>query len=173
MHVIGFNLHGQCFEFNYKIDNVFFVLSECFNLLFSICCFAFVTECYLYFSDKLVSVLEIFFCTYIPVMLLLSQVNTAVILSLVAVILLLLRNNQIFLHQSSNFILSPSNYLRSGTILLDITAYSIVLYTIGTGVVKISSISSITGSIVLFSSEVYSLVILNDPSTSDSISILS
>ena len=69
--------------------------------------------------------------------------------------------------------MSLLKYLGSGTILLDITAYSIILYTIGTGVVNIYSISSIAGSVILFSSEVYSLVILNDPSTFNSTLMLS
>ena len=48
-----------------------------------------------------------------------------------------------------------------------------MLYSIGTGVVNISSISSIASSVVLFPSEAYSSVILNDLSTFDSTSMLS
>ena len=42
-----------------------------------------------------------------------------------------------------------------------------------TGAVDISSVSDVAGSIILFSSKAYFSVILNDPSTSDSTSMLS
>ena len=95
----------------------------------------------------------------------LSQASTTVILSSVAVTLLLLRNKWIPLHQSSNFIQSPLNHPRSKTIVLSITVCSNAI-----SAVNISSISGVASS-VLF--EVYSLVILNNPSTSNSASILS
>ena len=41
------------------------------------------------------------------------------------------------------------------------------------GAVDISSVSDVAGSIILFSSKAYFSVILNDPSTSDSTSMLS
>jgi len=98
----------------------------------------------------------------------LSQASTTVILSSVAVTLLLLRNKWIPLHQSSNFIQSPLNHPRSKTIVLSITVCSNA-----TSAVNISSISGIASSVVLSLFKVYSLVILNNPSTSDSASILS
>ena len=76
------------------------------------------------------SIWSIFFCTYISAMLSLSQTSTVVILSLVAVTLLLLRNKQIFFHQSSNFVQSPSNYPRSRIILFSITVCSIAAVTV-------------------------------------------
>jgi len=57
-----------------------------------------------------------FFCVYIPATPPLRQARIAVILSSVSRTLLLLRNNRIFLHQSSNFVQSPSNHPGSGTI---------------------------------------------------------
>ena len=154
-------------------------LLKCLNLPFSICYLAFVTKYCLNFSDKLISILGIFFFHLVDFLLYiyifmthsLSQTSTVIILSLVAMTLLLLRNNQISFYQSSNFIQSPSNYPRSETMLLGITAYSVVLYTTSTSTVNISSISDVTGFIVLFPSKVYSSVILNDLSTSDNTSI--
>ena len=61
-----------------------------------------------------------FLCMYMLVIPLLRQARIAVILSSISVILLLLRNNLIFLHQSSNFVWSLSNHSRSGTMLLGI-----------------------------------------------------
>ena len=113
----------------------------------------------------------IFFCIYIPTTHSLSQTNISVILLSVAVTLLLLRNKHISLYQSSNFAWSSSNYHGSGTILLNIIAYFVLLYT--ADAVNISSISDIYGFVVLFSSKMYSLIILNDLSTSDSASMLS
>ena len=64
-------------------------------------------------------------------------VTTAVILSSVPLTLLLLRNNLISLHQSSNFVQSPSNHPGSGTMLFGIPAD---LFTVGVaaGAVDIS-----------------------------------
>ena len=76
--------------------------------------------------------------------------------------LLLLRNNWISLHQSSNFIQSPSSHPRSGTIFFGITICTILLYTAGVDAVNISFDN--VGSVVLFLSKMYSSVILNDPS---------
>ena len=56
-----------------------------------------------------------FHCTYIPTTSPLRQARIAVILSLVSMTLLLLRNNLIPFHQSSNFVWLPSNYPGSGT----------------------------------------------------------
>ena len=92
------------------------------------------------------------------------------ILLSVTITLLLLRNRQIPLHQSSNFVLSLSNYSRSRTMLFDITAYAILWYSANT--VDISSdVSDVAGSVLLFN--VFSSVILNDPSISSSASIVS
>ena len=100
----------------------------------------------------------------------LNQTNTAVILSPVAITLLFLRNRQIPLHQSSDFVLSLSNHPGSGTILLGIIACTVLLCT--AGAVDISSnVSGIADSVLLF--YILSSVILNDSSISSSTSIVS
>ena len=99
----------------------------------------------------------------------LSWANTAVILLSVATTLLLLRNNHIPLHQSSNFVQSLSNHPGSGTILFSMLACAFSLYT--AGVVNISSVSSVAGSVLLF--DMLSLVILSNPNISSSASIVS
>ena len=101
-------------------------------------------------------------------MLSLSQANTTIILLSVAITLLLLRNNCISLHQSSNFIWPPSNYPWSDTILFSITTYTVLSCATSTGTVNISSDAN---SIVLFPSEAYFSVILNDFNISSSVSI--
>ena len=106
----------------------------------------------------------IFFYAQIFDMPFLSWASTAVILSSIAITLLLLRNNQISLHQPSNFIWSPLNHPRSRTILFSITTYAILLYTASIDAINISSDN--TSSVVLFLSEAYSLVILNNPNIS-------
>ena len=100
----------------------------------------------------------------------LSQANIAVILSSVATTLLLLRNRQITLYQSLNFILSLSNYLRFRTMLFGITTYAVLLYTASAVDIPLG-VSGVAGSVVLFN--MYSIVILNDLSISSSASILS
>ena len=80
------------------------------------------------------------------------------ILSSISVTLLLLRNNLIHLHQSSNFIQSPSNHPRSGTMFLSISAYAILLFTAGAVGISVS---------ICLSSFETSFVILKDPSLSN------
>ena len=89
------------------------------------------------------------------------------ILSLVPMILLLLRNNLILLHQSSNFVQSLSNYPGSGTMFFSnlVCLYSWLVTAISAGAVDISM--SVCSSFVEASS-----VILRDPSHSDNTSIL-
>ena len=86
------------------------------------------------------------------------------ILSLVSMTLLLLRNSHIPLHQSSNFIWSPSNYPGSGTIFLGNSACPFSWYVV-TGATDISV--SVCLSLVEAS-----LLIYKDPSHSDNASIL-
>ena len=100
-----------------------------------------------------------------PATLLLSQTRIAVILSSVPVTLLFLRNNLIFLHQSSNFVLSLLNYSGSEIILFDILTY---LFYIVAGVNATDILSMYS---VIFS-EVFSLVIFNDPNYSDNVLML-
>jgi len=95
----------------------------------------------------------------------LRQVRIAIILLSVAVTLLVLRNNLIPLHQSSNFILFPSNYSGSKTILFGIPAY-LFCTVVDAGATDISSMYSIV------SSEVSSLVIFNHPNHPNLVLIL-
>ena len=96
----------------------------------------------------------------------LRQARITVILLLVSMTLLLLRNSLIPLHQSSNFVQSPSNYLRSGTMFFGIPACTFLfIVTVSTGADDISV--SICSSSLEASS-----VICKDPSHSDNASIL-
>ena len=89
------------------------------------------------------------------------------ILLSVSMTLLLLRNNCIPLHQSSNFIQSPSNHPGSGTMLLDTSActFSWLIPAIVAGTADISV--SVHSSLVEASS-----VICRDPSCSNNALIL-
>ena len=98
----------------------------------------------------------------------LSWASTAVILSSATTTLLLLMNNLISLYQSSNFVLSLSNYSRSETIFFIGT---FLLFTAGTGAVDISSVSSVAGSVLRF--DMLSSVTLNDPNISSNTSLAS
>jgi len=86
-----------------------------------------------------------------------------VILSSVSRTLLLLRNNLISLHQSSNFVQSPSNHPGSGTIFFGIAAdtFSPFSTAMGAGATDISSI--VVRSYLLKMSS----VICKDPKCSD------
>ena len=108
-----------------------------------------------------------FFCIYMPTISLLRCTRIAIILSSVFMTLLLLRNNCIPLHQSSNFVWSSSNYSRSGTMLFSIIAYALSLIVTG------ASATDISLSDCLYISSKASFVICKDPSLSDSASILS
>ena len=104
-----------------------------------------------------------FFWIYIPATPSLRQVRIVMILSSISITLLLLRNNLISLHQSSNFILFPSDHSRSETMFLDNPIYSLFLFT-GTSDVNILSIYSVVLSEASF-------VIYKSPSHSDNTSI--
>ena len=84
------------------------------------------------------------------------------ILSSVLLTLLLLRNNLIPLHQSSNFVQLPSNYPGSETMLLGISANSFAGTTAGAIDISVSACSSLVEA---------SWLICKDPSRSDSASI--
>ena len=62
----------------------------------------------------------------------------AVILLSVSMTLLLLRNNWIHFYQSSNFVWSPSNHSRFGTMLFGIIACVLLFIVTGTSVIDIS-----------------------------------
>ena len=87
------------------------------------------------------------------------------ILSLISMTLLLLRNNLIPLHQSSNFVWLPSNYSGSGTMFFSIPACPFLL-TVTAGTIDISSVV-----VCLYLLEASS-VICKDSSHSDNASIL-
>ena len=93
----------------------------------------------------------------------LSQTNNIVILLSIAITLLLLNN-------TSNFVLSLSNYPRSKTMLFSITVCTVLLYTASAFNIA-SNISGIIGFVFLF--DTLALVILNDPSISSSTLIVS
>ena len=95
----------------------------------------------------------------------LKHARIAMILSLVSKTLLLLRNNCILLYQSSNFVLSPSNYPRSRTILFGVTVCILSFVIAGTSAADISL------SDYLFILLEALFVIFNDPNLSDSASI--
>ena len=111
----------------------------------------FLMKLFQFWTSSSSSIWLIFFYVQIHAILSLSWSNTMVILSSVAITLLLLRNNQILFHQSSNFVWSLSNYFRFKTMLFGITAYAILLYTTNIGAIDISSDAS---CIVLFLSKV-------------------
>ena len=96
----------------------------------------------------------------------LRRAKIAVILSSVSMTLLLLRNSHIPLHQSSNFVRSPSNHPGSGTILFGIPADTFlpISTAMGAGAVDISV------SVHLLVSLEASSMILRDPNLSDNAS---
>ena len=81
--------------------------------------------------------------------------------------MLLLRNNLIPLHQSSNFNRSPSNHPGSGTILFDNPACMFSL----TAVAAVAGATDILVSVCLYSLVEASSLICKDPSRSDNASI--
>ena len=98
-------------------------------------------------------------------MLPLSWARIVVILLSVSVTLLLLRNSQIPLHQSLNFVLFLLNHSESGIIFFSIIACSFYAVA-GAGTTDISSVYSVV------SSEIPSSVIFNDFNHSDNAFIL-
>jgi len=96
----------------------------------------------------------------------LRRAKIAIILSSVSMTLLLLRNNLIPLHQSLNFVWSPSNYSGSGTMFFYIPAcmFSFIATT-GADTVDISYV--VVCSYLLEAS----FVICKDPSHSNNASI--
>ena len=105
-----------------------------------------------------------FFCVYIPATPPLRQARITVILSLVSMTLLLLRYNHIPLHQSSNFVWSPLNYLRFRTMLFGMT---VCMFSF----VASAGAADISISVYLYLLEDFS-VICKDPSCSNNTSIL-
>ena len=94
----------------------------------------------------------------------LRQAKITVILLLVSMTLLLLRNNLIPLHQSSNFVRSLSNYSRSSTIFFGIPACIFLLIFTAAGV----SANDISVSVLLLEA---SSVICKDSNHSNNVLI--
>jgi len=84
----------------------------------------------------------------------LNQAMIAVILLYIPITLLLLENNLISLHQSSNFVPFPLNHSRLGIMLFSMTVCSFCAIT-GTGTTDILSMYSVV------SSEISSLIFSN------------
>ena len=93
----------------------------------------------------------------------LRQARIAVIPLFILVTLLLLKNNQISFHQSSNFVLSLSNHPRFGTMLLGSSTCLFCIF-FGASAINISSVYSIVFSEM-------SSVIFNNPSLFNNTSI--
>jgi len=100
-----------------------------------------------------------------PATLSLSQTRIVVILLSVFITLLLLRNNLTSFHQSSNFILFLSNHLESKILLFSMT--TCLFCTIAS-----ASATNILSVYSVVSSEISSLVILNNSNCSDNVFIL-
>ena len=109
------------------------------------------------------SSLSSFFYIYMLAMPPLRQANIVVILLSVSITLLFLRNNLISFHQSSNFVLFPSNHPRSRTILLGTLTCTLFLFTSAVDILSIYFVLTCQASSVIF----------KDPSHSDNISISS
>ena len=147
-------------------DSILYLASTAFVLSLNIVLISLTNSSQSWVSNFLFSSSS-FFYTYIPATFPLRHARITVILLSVSMTLLLLRNNLIPLHQSSNFFLSLLNYPGSGTIFLGMTTCSLVFVVTGTGATDItSSDHSIVLSKVL-------VVIYKDPSHSDSASMLS
>ena len=112
-----------------------------------------------------------FYCAYISATPPLRQARITVILLSVSMTLLLLRNNLILLHQSSNFIWSLSNHPGSGTMFFGNPAwpFSWPVTSIGAGAGATDISVSVCLSFVLSSK----VSICKDPSRSDNVSISS
>ena len=116
--VSGLNsiMKSAVFYFSCLKDSILHLAFAVFILLLNVVLMSF-TKLSQFWVPISLSSSSSFFCIYIPATPPLRRAKIAVILLLVSMTLLLLRNNLIPLYQSSNFILSPSNYLGSGTIV--------------------------------------------------------
>ena len=130
-------MKSAVFFFLYLKDSIFHLASITFVLLLNVVLISFTKLSQSWVSSSSSSLLS-FFCTYMPATSPLRRAKIAVILLLVSITLLLLRNNCILLHQSSNFVWSLSNHSGSSTIFFGITAYMFSLITTSTGSTNIS-----------------------------------
>ena len=109
-------MKSAVFYFSCLKDSILHLASAVFILLLNVVLMSF-TKLFQFWVPISLSSSSSFFCIYISATPPLRRAKIAVILLLVSMTLLLLRNNLIPLYQSSNFVLSPSNYLGSGTIV--------------------------------------------------------
>ena len=157
-------MKSAVFFFSCLKDSIFYLASAAFILSLNIILISLTKSSQYWVLSSLSSSLS-FLYAYIPATPLLRQARIAVILLLVSMTLLLLRNSLIPLHQSLNFIWSPSNHPRSGTILLDVIACMFSLF------IAYAGASDISMSVHSYLFEASS-VICKDLSHSDNASIL-
>ena len=118
-------------------DSIFYLASVIFVLSLNVILISLTNSFQSQISNFSFSSLS-FLYVYILVISSLRYARIAVILLSVSRTLLLLRNNHIPLHQSSNFIWSLLNYTGSGTILFGVTACTLSFITASTSVTDIS-----------------------------------
>ena len=143
-------------------DLIFHLASAAFILLLNVVLISLTKSSQFWVPSSSFSSLS-FLCVYMPTTPPLRQAKIAMILSSVSMTILLLRNNCIPLHQSLNFVWSPSNHHRSSTMFFGIPACMFSLIAAGATDISVSDLS--------WSSEVSS-VICKDPSHSNNASIL-
>ena len=169
MQLICIYFYSQCLKFYHEVSCILLSLLKDLYLPFSIYSLGLVTKCYLDLSYKLVPILDFSFfvqliklflginTSYTP----LRQARIAVILLSISITLLLLRNNLIPLHQSSNFVLFLSNHSGSRTIFFSNSAYPLFCPT--------SAVNILSSFSIVYSKA--SSVICRDSSYSDNASI--
>ena len=157
-------MKSAVFHFPCLNVSIFHLASAALDLLLNVVLISFTKSSQSWVPSSLFSSLS-FFCAYIPATPPLRRARIAMILLLV--LKTLLRNNHIPLHQSSNFIWSPSNHSGSGTIFFSNPTWTFSLFATaaGAGATDISSVV-----VCSYLSEA-SFVIYKDPNHSDSASI--
>ena len=124
-------IKSTVFFFSCLKDSIFYSASATFILSLNIVLISLTKSSQSWIPSSSSSLLS-FLCIYMPTTPPLSWAKITVILSLVSMTLLLLRNNYISLHQSLNFVWSPSNHPRSGTMFFGIPACMFSLITAST-----------------------------------------
>ena len=159
-------MKSAMFRFPYLNVSIFYSASAALNLSLNVVLISFIKSSQSWVSLSSSSSLS-FFCAYIPATPLLRQARITVILSFVPLTLLLLRNSLIPLHQSSNFVQSPSNHPGSGTIFFGNPAWTFSLATAAPD----AGVPDISMSVGSYLSVEASLLICKDPSLSNNASI--
>ena len=157
-------MKSAVFRFSCLKDSIFYLASTIFVLSLNVILISLTNLSQFWVPSSLSSLLS-FLCVYMPATPQKRCTKIAMILSLVSMTLLLLRNNLISFHQSSNFIQSLSSYPRSRTILLGITACLFSFASTGAGATDISL------SDRLYVSSKASFVIFKDHNLLDNASI--